>query len=325
MRMKGVRVLVTGASGFIGSHLVKRLLSEGAKVSVLTRDRTFTHNIRLASVWKQLHSIEADLRDPDALRRIREVEPEIIYHLAAYNHVGDSFMHVSEVFDVNTKGTANLMECYDGYDRFIYISTSEVYGLQSSIPFREDMNPQPISPYAVSKYSGELFCRMKHHVTGAPVVVLRPFNAYGPYQSSKAIIPELILGCLRGETIKTTKGEQTREFNFVEDLIDGFILAGKTKSVMGEIINLGSGREIAIKDLALKVVEFLKSDVRVEIGAIPYRPIEIWRMYSDNTKSEKILGWKSKTTLEDGLVKTIDWYRSYYNLVESPGSSFSLL
>ena len=155
------KVLITGAAGFIGSHLTRRLCGEGAEVAITCKYNSVMDNIRLMDLWPDIRVIEADIRNPDSLRQISEFKPEVVYHLAAYNHVGDSFLHVSESMDSNAKGTANVIEAYDGYERFIYIATSEVYGRQEQVPFAEDMCPNPISPYAVGKYSGELYCRMK--------------------------------------------------------------------------------------------------------------------------------------------------------------------
>jgi len=311
--MKGKNVLVTGGSGFIGHHLIKRLLSEGANVTLMTRYDSLVNNIRLKDMWNDINVIEADLRNIDSLKQIRKLAPETIFHLAAYNHVGTSFTHVSEVFDVNAKGTANLLEVYDGYDCFIYTSTSEIYGLQDSVPFREDMNPYPLSPYSVTKYAGELFSRMKTQIDNHPIVVLRPFNVFGPYQSTKAVIPEIILKCLKGETIKSTEGKQTREFNFVEDIIDGFILAAKTKEATGKVINLGNGREIPIKELIQTIAKMTNSKSNLQIGALPYRPTEIWRMCAANQRAKEILGWEPKISFEDGLAKTIEWFKGHTN------------
>jgi len=306
--MKDRRVLVTGGGGFIGSHLAKKLVQMGAEVYVLARHRSMINNIRLKDVWERIKILNADIRNIDSLNFVKKFEPEIIFHLAAYHHVGNSFTHFSEALETNGLGTANLIESLDNYDRFIYTSTSEVYGLQASVPFREDMTPHPISPYAIGKYAGELYCLMKYHM-GYPITVLRPFNVYGPYQSKEAIIPEIILDCIEGREIRATEGKQTREFNFVEDTIEGFILAAQEKAAIGEIINLGNGQEISIRNLILKIMEMTNSKSKVLFGALPYRPTEIWRMCADDTKAKKILNWSPKVSLEDGLRRTIDWFK----------------
>lgn len=319
--LKNRKVLVTGGSGFIASHLCRRLLREGAKVAVMTKYDSVIDNVRLADVWDRVSLIEADLRNPDSLGKIRLLKPDIIYHFAAYNHVGDSFTNTLEAIDVNGRGTVNLLDAYEGYKRFIYISSSEIYGYQKNIPFSETATPCPISPYAIGKYSGELYARMKWRVYGKPIVVLRPFNAFGPYQSPRAVIAEIIIKCLRGEDVVTTGGVQTREFNYVENLVDGFMLAGVKDPAIGKIINLGSGCEISIRKLVKMIHALSGSASRLRIGALPYRPVEIWRMVSDNRKAKKVLGWEPRIRLEDGLARTIDWYKKFAELFSQPGSS----
>lgn len=318
--LKGKKVLVTGGSGFIASHLCRRLLAEGADLYVTTKYNSLVDNVRLAACWDKVRVIEADLRNPDSLGQLRAVRPEIVYHFAAYNHVGDSFLHVSEAIDSNAKGTANLMEAWQDYERFVYISTSEVYGYQEAVPFTETMIPQPMSPYSVGKYSGELYARMKYRSAGKPVVVLRPFNAFGPYQSPRAVIPELILKCLRGEPLATTEGKQTREFNFIANLVDGFIKAALAPGAVGEVINLGSGREIPIRELVLKIHEYTASSSELRLGALPYRPGEIWRMCADNAKAARLLDWTPAVSFEEGLKRTVAWFRDFVQVMYNPDS-----
>jgi UDP-glucose 4-epimerase len=311
--VKDSRVLVTGGSGFIGSHLVKRLVQMGAEVYLLSRNRSVIDNVRLKDVWNKLKIVNADIRNFDSLAPLKQLEPEIVFHLAAYHHVGDSFTHFSEALDTNCLGTSNLLEALDGYERFVYTSTSEVYGLQSSLPFKEEMTPHPISPYAIGKYAGELYSLMKYSM-GYPVTVLRPFNVYGPSQSAEALIPEMISDCLAERPIRATEGKQTREFNYIDDVIGGFISAARVKAAVGEIINLGSGEEISVRDLVLKIVELTKSKSEVSFGALAYRPTEIWRMFCDNTKAKEILGWTPNIGLEEGLKRTILSFERRYAL-----------
>lgn len=308
--MKDKRILVSGGAGFIGSHLVKSLLQTGAKVAITMRYGNVVENIRVADCWNRIEVIEADVRNRGALHAIRRFDPEVVFHLAAYQHVGQSFVQVEECFDVNAKGTANIVDVCDRAATFVYIATSEVYGHQEGVPFVETMEPNPQSPYAITKYAGELYCRMKQRMGGnTSMVLLRPFNAFGPYQSTKAIIPELILKCLRGEPILTTPGEQTREFNFVTNLTDGMLLAGEYAGKIEGPMNLAGGEEVAIRDLVQTIVRLTESRSRVEIGALPYRPNEIWRMRGDGTRARQVLGWKPKVSLEEGLKITIDWFK----------------
>jgi UDP-glucose 4-epimerase len=310
--LKDKRVVVTGGSGFIGSHLVKRLLEQGAKVAVTVRYGNVMKSERLREEWTRIKVIEADLRNRGALDEVAKFDPQVVFHLAAYNHVGESFRQVEECFDVNAKGTANLLDVVPGSESFIYMSTSEVYGHQQSVPFVETMNPEPISPYAITKYAGEMYCRMKQRMKGSGrIVVLRPFNAYGPYQSTKAIIPELIINCLKGKPIRTTKGEQTREFNYVGNLVDGLLMAAEHPGPIEGPVNLAAGEEVAIRDLVKKIAALTDTKSSLEIGALEYRPTEIWRMFADSTRAHSLFGWTPKVNLDEGLARTVEWYRQY--------------
>lgn len=321
MTLRKRKVLVTGATGFIGSHLTSRLVREGADVFILTRYKSIVKSIRLLDVWDKINVIEADIKNIDSLKQIQRAKPDIIFHLAAYNHVGDSFTHVNEALKTNCIGTANLLEAYDGYDRFVYVSTSEVYGYQQEVPFQEDFQPQPISPYGIGKYAGELYCNMRMTMQDYPIVILRPFNTFGPYQSARAVIPEIIIKCLKGESLLATEGIQTREFNYIDNQVDGFILAAQKEKAVGKIINVGSSEEISIKDLIMKIHTLTDSKSELKIGALDYRPTEIWRMYCDNSKARQILGWKPRVNFEAGLKKTVDWFKEFlkqYNDSDSP-------
>jgi len=314
MSLKNTRVLVTGASGFIGSHLAHRLIQEGAQVAITVRYDNVIKCERLRDVWNKITVIEADVRNRGALDAIKNYKPEVVFHLAAYNHVGQSYNQIEECFDVNAKGTANVLDTCSGARKFIYTSTSEVYGEQKSVPFIETMTPNPISPYAITKYSGEMYARLRQMIkdkSKPKIVILRPFNAFGPYQSSKAVIPEMIINCLKGVPIRTTLGEQTREFNYVTDLCEGFLAAAAYEGDEEGPINLATGVEIPIHELVRKIAKLTDTKSSIEIGALPYRPTEIWRMYADASRAKKILGWTPKVTFDDGLKKTVDWFREY--------------
>jgi nucleoside-diphosphate-sugar epimerase len=278
----------------------------------MSRYKSIEKSVRLVELWPKIKVIEADLRNVDSLGQLKEIKPQIIFHLGAYNHVGDSFIHVNEALKTNCVGTANLLEAYDGYEKFIYMSTSEVYGYQKEVPFRETAIPQPISPYSIGKYAGELYCNMKMKMQNYPIVILRVFNTFGPYQSARAVIPEIIIKCLRGETIESTKGEQTREFNYIDNQVDGLILAAKNDKAIGQVINIGAGEEISIKDLITKIHTLTRSRSVLKIGALQYRPTEIWRMFCDNQRARVVLGWQPKTNFDQGLKKTIDWFQQTY-------------
>ena len=312
--MKFKEILVTGGSGFIGSHLVRRLVKLGFNVTVTAKYKSIIDCPRLVPVWNDIKVVEADLRNIDSVLNINKITKkyDLIYHLAAYNHVGDSFNHIHESLLSNLISTANLLEFGPKFGRFIYTASSEVYGFQNSVPFRESDLPFPISPYAIGKYGGELYARMKKHQNAnKDILCLRPFNTFGPYQSERAIIPEIILKCLKGETIKTTRGLQTREFNYIDNIIDGFIAATNVSKIPDNPINIGSGKEILIKDLVKLIHELTNSKSILNIGALEDRPTEIWRMKADNKEAKLLLGWSENISFEEGLINTINWYKRF--------------
>jgi UDP-glucose 4-epimerase len=204
-----------------------------------------------------------------------------------------------------------------GYQRFVNAGTSEIYG-DIEVPFREDKQPHPVSPYSVSKYAAEEYCRLFFESYGWPIVRVRPFNAYGPAQSPDRVIPEIITRTLRGEPLRMTQGRQTREFNFVEDLAEGFVLLATTPDIDGELFNLGCGVDVSMRDLATKILDLMGNPVDAEFGALPDRPTEIWEMRCDATKARERVGYEPKTSLEDGLSRTIDWYREELSRSSTP-------
>jgi len=305
-----VRILVTGASGFIASHLVRRLLKDGYTVAAMTRYGNIVKCSRLADVWDQLHIVEADLRNRGALKEAAAVEPEVIFHLAAYNHVGESFRQVEECFDVNAKGTANLFDCCP-CRRFVYISSSEIYGKQETIPWHERMTPRPISPYAVSKYAGEQYCQAmwERKSNTCEIVLLRPFNTYGPGQSTKAVIPYIIKACLAYTDVKLTSGRQTREFNYISDTVEGIFHIGLGGSLLGSPVNIGCGNDISIEHLAKKIRELTASISSLKLGELPLRDTEIPVMAACN-KLALQEGWSPAVGLTAGLKMTISSFES---------------
>jgi UDP-glucose 4-epimerase len=316
------RVLVTGASGFVGSHLTRLLVAEGADVHGLTSSVSSVYPDRLRDLRDRIVLHEASLADRSAMQRLaRDVRPHVVFHLGAYTHVGKSWSRVDECIQTNVQGTVNLLEALAdvGYERFVNTGTSEIYGT-IDVPFHETACPRPVSPYAVSKYAAEMHCRLGAERHGWPIVMLRPFNAYGPAQSPDRIIPEVIVRALTGQTVAMTSGRQTREFNFVEDLAVGFLAAATAPDVTGEVINLGCGEEVSVADLAMRILRRMGDPVRLDLGALPDRPIEIWRMYADAGRARELLGWQPRHTLDEGLDATIAWYRR--ELADRPDSPF---
>jgi len=321
--LTGHRVLVTGGSGFIGSHLIRRLVADGADVHALTSNVSSVYPARLLDLRESIRLHEASLDDRGAMQLLAdEVRPEYVFHLGAYTHVGKSWQRVDECIQVNIQGTVNLLMALapHGFTRFINTGTSEIYG-DVDVPFREDGAVHPISPYSVSKHAAEEYCRLFAEARRLPIVRVRPFNAYGPMQSPDRVIPEIITRGLQGQPLHMTQGTQTREFNFAADLADGFVALATAPGIDGELFNLGCGREISMRDLATMILQQLGDPIRPEFGTLPERPIEIPRMYADVTKTQERLGWSAPTSLEDGLRQTIDWYREALAAGASPFAS----
>jgi nucleoside-diphosphate-sugar epimerase len=318
--LAGRRVLVTGASGFIGSHLTRRLIAEGADVHALTSTVSSVYPTRLLEVRGSITLHEASLTDRGALNIVAAgVRPEYVFHLGAYTHVGKSWQRVDECIQVNIQGTLNLLMALEpvGYTRFVNVGTSEIYG-DIDVPFAESDQVHPISPYSVSKHGAEEYCRLFSEGNSWPIVRLRPFNAYGPMQSPDRVVPEIIGRALQDQPLRMTLGTQTRELNYVEDLADGMVRVATAPGIDGELLNLGNGREVSMRDLATLILQIMGNPIKAEFGALEERPIEIPRMYADATKAAERIGWTSQVTLEDGLARTIDWYRK--NLAQGSSS-----
>ena len=317
--LEGVRVLVTGTTGFIGSRLAERLVAEGAEVTLAVEPRVSKANV--ASILDEVRVYEVDLRDGQMVRRlVRECRPSKVYHLAAVG-VTEPGIDPRLAVQVNVIGTLNLLEALRETDCDCFINTGTCYEYGHNTPpppvppnfgglggQHEDQMVDPINAYAASKSAAWLFCNMYHRTRGYPIVTLRPFTVYGPRQSERALIPQVILSALRGEDFEMTGGEQTRDFTYVDDVVDGYIRASLSEKAIGQTINLGTGEELPIKHVVLKVLELMGNPVKPLIGALPYRPREIWRLYTDSSKARELLGWKPQVSLEAGLRKTIAWY-----------------
>jgi nucleoside-diphosphate-sugar epimerase len=309
------KVLVTGGSGFLGSHLVKKLLNDGHEVAITTKYDSVYENIRLFNIWNSIKVIECDLRYSNTVKKINDFNPRVVFHLAAYNDVKGSFDNYGDSLETNLAGTANLLENLKKYDQFIYISSSEVYGHQETNSlFVETMRPFPISPYSIGKYSGELYAQMHMKHLKKPIKILRPFNIFGESQSTKAVIPELIKKFLNNETVKITKGKQTREFNYVANTVDLLLSAAKEKSFFNQIVNISDGQEISIKKLAKDIKRLTQSNAELIVGGLSERKTEIHRMKASIKKMKEKIPTKKLVSFEEGLKHTINWYRDEKNI-----------
>ena len=305
------RVLITGGSGFIGSHMVKEIVKKNYEVAITTKYDSVYENIRLFNLWKKVKVIECDLRHSNYIKKINDFNPKIILHFAAYNDVKGTFLNYNEALESNTIGTANLLENLKSYEQFVYISTSEVYGYQKKgLLFHEKLLPYPISPYSIGKYTGELYAQMHMSHMNKPIKILRPFNVFGETQSNKAVIPELIEKFIKNETVKITKGLQTREFNYVGNTVSFLSQVLKEKGFFNNITNISDGNEITIKNLAKKIQKLTNSKSKLIIGGLSERPTEIHKMRASVKKMKNIFLKKNKLiSFDDGLIETIKWCR----------------
>jgi nucleoside-diphosphate-sugar epimerase len=313
MSNKKKNILVTGGSGFFGSHLVKQLVLKGHKVCITTKYNSIFENIRVADVWSKIKVLECDLRNNNSIENINKFNPDIIFHLAAYNDVKGSFENYKEALDSSIIATSNLLEGIKNYSQFIYISTSEIYGKQNEKKlFSENLKPAPISPYSIGKYAGELYAKMHMEQFKKPIKILRPFNIFGEAQSTKAVIPELILKFLQNQDVRITNGSQTREFNYVGNTVNFLLKAMEINSLTCNIINISDGTEISIRDLARTLKILTNSRSKIIIGGLDERKSEIYRMKSSTAKMKRHIKETKIISFKDGLKKTIDWYSNNY-------------
>ena len=296
-------ILVTGATGFIGQHLVHRLRAAGAQVTGLTSSEAGRRRLPHGII-----GYVADLRDASAVQAaLQAVHPDLIFHLAA---VGVTQFGIDPITaaQVNVEGTINLLTALKDtrYRRFIFAGTGHEYG-DGQPPFREDQPPSPSNVYAASKSAAWLFCQMYHRLWGCPVVGVRPFGVYGPGQRPPAFLPTLILSALQGCDFPMTQGNQVRDLIYVEDVVAGMLRAATVPGIEGQLFNLCSGEGISLAELAQRVLTLMDNPIRVKLGALPYRPGQIWHLVGDNSQAGQVLGWQPTVSLDDGLRRTIAW------------------
>ena len=311
-------VLVTGAGGFIGSHLVEALIASGAKVRAFVRytSRKDPGLLRDLSPidYAKVEIIAGDLRDEQTVREaVRGCQ--VVFHLGALISIPYSYLHPVEVASTNFIGTLNVLTaCREfGVERLIHTSTSEVYGTARQVPISEAHVLQGQSPYSASKIGADKLAESFFCSYNLPVVTVRPFNTFGPRQSARAVIPTIITQVLAGDTLKIGNLTTTRDFTFVTDTVNGFLCAAEAEGVEGEVFNLGTGEEISIGDLANRIIQQVGKTVRMIEDSHRLRPdaSEVLRLLSDNSLAVQRLGWKPEFTLDQGLDQTIAWIRDH--------------
>jgi len=312
-----MRALVTGGAGFIGSHLVEKLLDLGYKVVVL--DNLYSGNMDNLSFLRKKHIdnftfIRGDIRNySDCIKACSEVD--IVFHQAALRSVPESVENPQQYNEVNIKGTLNLLkaakECK--VKKFIFASSSAIYGDIDKLPQKETEYPQLISPYALTKLTGEYYCRIFNKIFGLETISLRYFNVYGPRQAPddeySAVIPKFITCVLNGETLPIYgSGRQSRDFVYVEDVVRANILAAQKDKLEGEVVNIASGESHSILDLANLLGKIVNKNIKYTF--FPQRSGDVFKTLADISKAEKLLGYKPKISFSEGLRRTLEWFKN---------------
>jgi dTDP-glucose 4,6-dehydratase len=324
MNWNGTKVLVTGAGGFIGSHLVEELVRRGAEARAFVR-----YNSRGTAGFLQELNDEmrdhvdlyfGDLKDPDAVRKSME-GIDIVFHLGALIGIPYSYVNPYDVVQTNVMGTLNVLTAARllGTQRVIHTSTSEVYGSARYVPIDEAHPLQGQSPYSASKIGADKLAESFHLSFELPVTTVRPFNTYGPRQSMRAVIPTTIVQALTQDYVKLGSLSPTRDFTYVMDTVRGFIAAAETDATIGRAFNLGTGQEISIGDLAALIIKLTGREVRLETESSRLRPegSEVNRLLSNNSLAKELTGWEPTVSFDEGLSQTIAWISEHLNLYKS--------
>lgn len=316
MNWQGKRVLVTGAGGFIGSHLVERLVELGAHTRGMVHYRSegawgwLDHSPRK----KDIEVVAGDLMDRDSVVRAMH-NRDLVFHLGALIAIPYSYEAPLSFVRTNVEGTLNVLHAagHGGVERVIHTSTSEVYGTAREVPIDEQHPLQAQSPYAASKIAADKMVEAFHLSFGTPVVTVRPFNTFGPRQSARAVIPTIIVQGLARRRVRLGNVEPTRDLNYVSNTVDGFVQAAVTEQVLGQVVNIGSGSEIKIRNLVELIGRLLGQSVEIETDEQRIRPAgsEVERLLADNRLATTLLGWTPAVSLEEGLRLTIDWINKH--------------
>ncbi len=321
MDWQGKHVLVTGAGGFIASHLVERLVAEGARVRAFVRynSRGDVGMLKLipADVYSQFEIMQGDLRDNEAVRKAVQ-GMDTVFHLGALIAIPYSYVNPREVVDVNIMGTLNVLMAARDFRtrRVVHTSTSEVYGTAQYVPIDEKHALQGQSPYSASKIGADRIAESFYRSFEVPVVTLRPFNTFGPRQSARAVIPTIITQALTRDEVKLGSLDPSRDFTFVADTVEGFLRVASADNVLGEEINLGNDNTIRIGDLAEKIFGILGKTLKLTADPQRVRPgkSEVMKLWASNQKAKELIGWEPRVSLEEGLRRTIEWIRSHLDL-----------
>lgn len=336
MNLDGKKILVTGADGFIGSHLVEHLVVRGHDVRAFVYYNSFNSwgwlDQSSAEIRRGLDVFAGDIRDPHGVRTAMK-DCDVVLHLAALIAIPYSYHSPDTYVDTNIKGTLNVVQAARelGVQRVVHTSTSEVYGTARFVPITEDHPLQGQSPYSASKIGADQIALSFHAAFETPVSVIRPFNTYGPRQSARAVIPTIITQIAAGaRQIKLGAVGPTRDFNYVRDTVRGFVSVAECDAALGQVVNVGSNYEISIGDTARLIAELMGADVEFVTDSRRMRPAgsEVERLWADNQKAEALTGWKPEYPgvegLKRGLAETIAWLTDPANLIRYKSDTYNI-
>ncbi len=330
------KVLVSGADGFIGSHLVEALVRDGREVRALALYNALGHRGWLdhvdGEVTTAIEVVSGDIRDPFAMRQA-VAGCDAVLHLAALIAIPYSYVAPESYVATNVQGTLNLLQAARDAEvaRFVHTSTSEVYGTARFVPITEDHPLQPQSPYSASKIGADCMALAYHRSFGLPVAVIRPFNTYGPRQSTRAVIPTIVTQIARGaRAIRLGATHPTRDFSFVADTVAGFLAILDSEAAIGEVVNVGSGFEVSIGETARLIAEVMGAEIEIVCEAERLRPAEseVERLWAATDRAQELLDWRpaygGRKGFERGLAETARWFRDPANLARYTNSGYAI-
>lgn len=314
MNLKNKKVLITGATGFVGTSLVRRFLTEGSRVAVSVRRES--DRWRIKDVLKDVSIHTVDLTQASLVRKaVARIRPEIIIHTAVYG--GYVYQQdIKKIFDVNMMGTVYLLNaCKErGFSFFLNTGSSSEYGLKNH-PIKECEAPEPVTGYGVSKAASTLYCQSVARKDRLPIATLRLFSPYGYFEDPSRLVPDAVVSCLRKKTVKLSSPHNVRDFIFIEDVVDAYVKAiEKNNIISGEVLNIGSGRQHSVGEIVKNIVDLTGAEVKLEWNKIHNPRLEPLRWQADISKAKRLLGWAPRHNLRQGLEKTIRWFAKNMDL-----------
>jgi len=306
-----MNILVTGGSGFIGRHLIPKLVELEHNVYYLERYVTGRY---VLGAQRPVKTVFGDLRDYFSIRKIvREIQPEVVIHLASISPVAYTFDHPIEVIETNFLSTVNLAETLlhevPHFKHFLFAGTSEEYGIQERVPIKETAELRPNSPYAVSKVAANKYLQYMHEAYNFPVTILRNFNTYGRKDNTHFVVERMITQMLREKTVKLGDPTPVRDFLYISDHVESYLTCLDNKKAIGEIFNFCTCRGVSIGQLAEMIKKLTRFKGEIMWNSIPKRPLDIPTLIGDNSKAKRLLGWKPRVSLEKGLEITVNFWK----------------